>query len=557
MRAVTPRAARPDPAPYAAAEVAFAEAKAYLSSREAQQMSESDLERELHRRGQELMRKLLQGHLDQRSPGEAAGPVEGADGVERSERRVHERHLETIFGTVQVERVGYARAGHESLHPLDAALNLPGERYSLEVRRRVAAAAASRSFDEALLDLSHSTGAEVPKRQAEQLVVRAAEDFDAFYEARRAAEGEPPPEGSVVVLTFDGKGVVLHREDLREATRKAAERRRRHREPLSRFHRLKPGEKKHSKRMATVAAVYTTAPFVRSPEDFLESLMPRQPGDKPRAVRPRPVAKRVWASLEREPWEVVAEATLEAERQDPEHAKRWGRARRRGRAAARPRGSGRRRLRRGRHGGPRHHPRGRVRLEGGARVPSRREPRAGALGLDARAEHSRRQGPPGGGGNAACGDRRRLLEGHPQAGRQVRRLPAEIRAVSALRPLPRGGVSHRHRGHRRGVPVFGPRPDGADRRPLAPGWSRGGPEAPGAPGERRLRCVLGLPRSAGVRAEPRPALHGWDSTADHRAAPTALLTPPSTSQVTLAMPLADLPWGRRRKRAAPNWAPVM
>ena len=324
MRAVTPRAAPPDPAPYAAAEVAFAEAKAYLSSREAQQMSESDLERELHRRGQELMRKLLQGHLDQRSPGEAAGPVEGADGVERSERRVHERHLETIFGTVQVERVGYARAGHESLHPFDAALNLPGERYSLEVRRRVAAAAASRSFDEALLDLSHSTGAEVPMRQAEQLVVRAAEDFDAFYEARRAADGEPPPEGSVVVLTFDGKGVVLHREDLREATRKAAERRRQHREPLSRFHRLKPGEKKHSKRMATVAAVYTTAPFVRSPEDFLESLMPRQPGDKPRAVRPRPVAKRVWASLEREPWEVVAEATLEAERQDPEHAKRWG-----------------------------------------------------------------------------------------------------------------------------------------------------------------------------------------------------------------------------------------
>ena len=244
MRAVGPRTAPPDQAPYAVAEAAFAEAKAYLSSREAQQMSESDLERELHRRGQELMRKLLQGHLDQRSPGEAAGPVEGADGVERPERWVHERHLETTFGTVQVERVGYARPGHDSLHPLDAALNLPPERYSLEVRRRVAEAAASRSFDEALFDLYRSTGAEVPKRQAEQLVARAAEDFDAFYEARRAAEGESPPEGSVVVLTFDGKGVVLHREDLREATRKAAEKRRRQREPLSRFERLKPGEKK-------------------------------------------------------------------------------------------------------------------------------------------------------------------------------------------------------------------------------------------------------------------------------------------------------------------------
>ncbi len=59
------------------------------------------------------------------------------------------------------------------------------------------------------------------------------------------------------MLTFDGKGVVLHREDLREATRKAAEQRRRQREPLSRFKRLKPGEKKHSKRMATVAAVWS------------------------------------------------------------------------------------------------------------------------------------------------------------------------------------------------------------------------------------------------------------------------------------------------------------
>ena len=51
--------------------------------------------------------------------------------------------------------------------------------------------------------------------------------------------------------------------------------------------------------------------------------MPRQPGAKPPLVRPRPVAKRVWASLQREPWEVVAEATLETERHDPEHVKRW------------------------------------------------------------------------------------------------------------------------------------------------------------------------------------------------------------------------------------------
>ena len=82
MRAVAHNAASPGHTPCAAAEAAFAEAKAFLCSAEAQQMSESDLERELHWRGQELMRKLLQGHLDQRRLRKAAGPVEAADDVE-------------------------------------------------------------------------------------------------------------------------------------------------------------------------------------------------------------------------------------------------------------------------------------------------------------------------------------------------------------------------------------------------------------------------------------------------------------------------------------------
>ena len=49
--------------------------------------------------------------------------------------------------------------------------------------------------------------------------------------------------------------------------------------------------------------------------EFLSSLMPRQPVAK--------TTKRVWASLEREPGAVVAEAMLEAERHDPERVKRW------------------------------------------------------------------------------------------------------------------------------------------------------------------------------------------------------------------------------------------
>ena len=135
----------PRRAPCAAADAVFADAKAFLSSSEARQMSESELERELHRRGQELVRKLLQGHRDQRSPKEAAGPAEDTSGVECSEPREHESHAETASGTMQVVGLGCARRGHDGLHRLDAALNLLPERYWVEMRRRVTIATASRA----------------------------------------------------------------------------------------------------------------------------------------------------------------------------------------------------------------------------------------------------------------------------------------------------------------------------------------------------------------------------------------------------------------------------
>ncbi len=144
-RTGVPRIDLPSPAPCAAADAVFADAKAFLSSNEARQMSESELERELHRRGQKLVRKLLQGHHDQRSPGQAAGPAEDASGVECSARREHDSHAETTSGTMPVVGLGCARRGHDGLHPLDAALNLLPERSLVYMRRRVTIATASRA----------------------------------------------------------------------------------------------------------------------------------------------------------------------------------------------------------------------------------------------------------------------------------------------------------------------------------------------------------------------------------------------------------------------------
>jgi hypothetical protein len=195
----------------------------YLDSKEASGMTHSELERELEKKGRELMRMLLQEHLNNRAPGQCDPPVEGADGVVRSRVRLQQRELETVLGTVSLERAGYGQQGVESLHPLDAELNLPGERYSLELRRRVAEEAAKSSFDETLESIGKNTGGHVPKRQIEELVKRAAVDFDAFYDMRHGSTAEGQGTGSVLVTSVDGKGVAMLTRDLREQTRKAAE----------------------------------------------------------------------------------------------------------------------------------------------------------------------------------------------------------------------------------------------------------------------------------------------------------------------------------------------
>lgn len=284
-----------------------------LDSEEFCSMSHSDLERELEKRGRELMRSLLEEHLQRRGPGESREPVRGVDGLERTRSRNQERKLETVFGTVSLERVGYGREGAESLHPLDAELNLPAERYSLELRRRVAEEASKSSFEETQTAISRNTGGRVPKRQIEELVRRAAVDFDAFY-ALRQAQPAPAPSEPLLVISVDGKGVVMRREDLREQTRKAA---------LAREHkmatRLSKGEKRNAKRMAAVATVYTIAPFVRKPEE----LVVEAPAERLEPTRPRPEQKRVWASLQKEPEEVFAEAFREAGSRDPARRKKW------------------------------------------------------------------------------------------------------------------------------------------------------------------------------------------------------------------------------------------
>ena len=106
-------------------------------------------------------------------------------------------------------------------------------------------AAVQNPFHESVEAIADLIGVSVPKRSLEEILRDAALDFDAFYR-ERAPE---PANGSILVAAVDGKGIPMVKPGGAEPSV-----------------RLTKGQKANRKRMATVAAVFTRAPWVRTPE---------------------------------------------------------------------------------------------------------------------------------------------------------------------------------------------------------------------------------------------------------------------------------------------------
>ena len=234
------------PFPFARSRDCFEELVGWTGGEEAVGLTHGELEERLTVKGRELLRRLLQDHLDLRAQREMrVEKVVGADGVVRSSvEDGHGRGLRSVFGTVTVTRLAYRRKGQANLHPADTALNLPQELHSHGLRRLAAVEAASGSIEEAQSSIERSTGERLGKRQIEEMVGRAAIDFDAFYAERARTSGDPE---DLLVLTCDGKGIVMRPEALRPATAQAAE------QAVHKLQtRLSPGEKRNRKRMAVM-----------------------------------------------------------------------------------------------------------------------------------------------------------------------------------------------------------------------------------------------------------------------------------------------------------------
>ena len=291
---------------------AFEALVGFLDGADASKLTHAELEERVGADGFEVLRLLFQDHLDLRADREERlEEVVGADGITRTyAEEDHQRPLVTIFGEVRVARLAYRRKTAPNLHPADAGLNLPGEVYSHGLRQRAATEAARGSFDEAVAAINRTTAAKIPKRQVEALTQAAVVDFEAFFDA---ADCPAADRDEVVVVSADGKGIVMRPEGLRPATAaKAAA------SDTKLKGRLSKGEKANRKRVAEVGAVYTITPVVRTADDVMAHR-----GDGPRKEAPTATNKWLTASVADDAATVISRVFDDAERRDPDHTHTW------------------------------------------------------------------------------------------------------------------------------------------------------------------------------------------------------------------------------------------
>ena len=293
------------------ARAAFRSLEAWVLSHEALAKPIHEVEREQRERGREVMRLLLQAHIDARGRGDVGKAVavgSADDVVFLSHRRKTDRDLRTVFGAVEVKRLSYSFPGEQAVHPIDESLQLAKRSYSYETQRLYVRESVKGPFDEATAAVNEQTSLCASKRTVEDMVQGAAVDFEQFYKQRVV----PPPEetGDVVVAAVDCKGIPILRDAVPRQLAGA---------PVERQEGVK--------QMATVAAVYTVKPRPRTPEEVVESLF-KDPA-KPKAVdrqekspEARPEHKRVWASLDDGKEAVIRQAGAEVERRNPDGAKK-------------------------------------------------------------------------------------------------------------------------------------------------------------------------------------------------------------------------------------------
>lgn len=252
---------------------------AYVDQAASEQQRVDQVERGLLRQLLELGMSLLTAFVSKAGDGDCGATVTAADGS--VQRRLPERHTRTyrsIFGNLPIARFVYGTREGQKIGcvPLDAQLGLPEGEFSYVLEDWLQRFAVRGAFAEAAQSLEDLLGLKPSVRSVEDMN-RTMADVAATFSDQRPT---PPAaeEGELVVLTGDGKGVVMRRPPVEEP-----------RQHPGKTRKAKNGKKQ----MACVGALYTIDRFVRTPDQVIDELQRQQRAKD----RPQPCHKHVWAEM--------------------------------------------------------------------------------------------------------------------------------------------------------------------------------------------------------------------------------------------------------------------
>jgi hypothetical protein len=225
-------------------------------------------------------RRALDAFLARHGTGDQGATVTLPDGreVHRLED-LHARRYVSIFGPFALSRTVYGSREGQALEfvPLDNRLQLPQGAFSYLLQDWDQSLAMEEPFGQVSQTIERILKLKQSVDSLEGVNRQQAQDVGNF----RDLQGSPPAaeEGQIVVVTADCKGVVIRGQGT----------------PTVCGGQRPAGQRANQKRMATVGAVYTVDPYVRTPDEVVAALF-RDPDAAP-GPRPEPCHKRVWASL--------------------------------------------------------------------------------------------------------------------------------------------------------------------------------------------------------------------------------------------------------------------
>lgn len=271
--------------------------------------------------GREVLKQVLQDHLDARAVAEPRlAEVAGADQVVRRRAEPgHARLLATTLGEVEVTRIAYRAPAVSNLHPADARLALPEGRYSYPLCKAVVHESVAGALREARDGLARLTGQQVGTQQLMQITVDAARDVRDFYRRHPVPApashrgGEPAPR-DLLILSIDATGINMIDSGLREAAPTRPD------GPQPPSAQLACRERAGRTRMAVVTACYDAAPAVRGPADILPTGVAERAARRP---GPKAVNRELDASVVDSTIPMTTRLFDRAEKRDPKHRRRW------------------------------------------------------------------------------------------------------------------------------------------------------------------------------------------------------------------------------------------